>query len=362
MIRTLIPAVILSLFPAAGLCAPVNGGIFAPERLESVLGQDGVTPIPFRAGDGSSALLWTFGDTLLGGWKGPVVTTATLNFNESMDMTSMPCNTMAVSPALSSSNYKSPGFSFYAPGGKVREFIDFRKGENPFVKRMWAAGGAQVGSRVYVYYMDVRTDKTVPGGFVFEGAGLARSEVPEKAEAGLFSFERVDGFNAPGLAVGDSVIRRGKYLYVLGRISRSGDGKLGSLCIMRVKPRHIEDFSRYEFLTSRGRWSRRSRGAFFDDVGGEPSLVFDPFSGVFRIVYMSFAEQAVKAAEFRKFRSFARAPGAETVYHPPEKEGALYYSAKEVFQERDYFSIIYMDPSVYQPVLVDIPRKDILEK
>lgn len=347
---------LLLALPSPGTCKAVNEGVFASERLASVLGQDGVTPVPFTAADGSRAVLWTFGDTILGGWKGPVVTTATLNFGEAADMTAMPCNTMAVTPVLSSSNYRSPGFVFYAPGGRVKEFIDYREGENPFIKRMWAAGGVQAGGRVYVYYMDVRTDKSAPGGFVFNGAGLASSPVPERAEPGLFSFGRVDGFSAPGLAVGDSVISAGKYLYVLGRISRSGDGRLGSLCFMRVKPGDIEDFSRYEFLTPRGRWSRRKRGAFFDDVGGEPSLSFDPFMKVFRVVYMSFAEQAVKVAEFRDFASFAKAPAAYPIYSPPKKEGALYYSAKEIFQERDFIGIIYMDPLIYQPVLLRVPK------
>jgi len=350
-------AFLILLFCASGAyCAPVNEGVFAPERLGSVLGQDGVTPIQIKAGDGSEALLWTFGDTILGGWKGAVVTTATLNFNAAADMTAMPCNTMALSPALSSANYRSPGFVFYAPAGKVREFIDYREGENPFSKRFWAAGGAQLGENIYVYYMDVDIDKAAPGGFVFRGAGLARARRPQKAKPGALSFERVDGFRAEGLAVGDSALARGKYLYVLGRLSKAGDGRLTSLALMRVKPRYVEDFSRYEFLTNKGKWSRKERGAFFDDVAGEPSLSFDPVKKVYRMIYMSFAAQKVMAVEFADFPRFARAPAAVPLYTPPPKAGVLYYSAKEIFSDAGNIYFIYIDPSIYQPLLVRVPR------
>src|SRR4030042_3566656 len=42
-----------------------NLGIFGESRKESVLGQDGCTPIPLDKG-----VMWTFGDTILGSWKG----------------------------------------------------------------------------------------------------------------------------------------------------------------------------------------------------------------------------------------------------------------------------------------------------
>lgn len=348
---------LLLLLASAAYGEPVNEGVFAPERLSSVLGQDGVTPIPIRGADGTAAVLWTFGDTILGGWKGAVVTTATLDFSAVTDMTAMPCNAMALTPALSSSNYRSPGFVFYAPGGTVKEFIGYREGENPFLKRIWAAGGAHLGENIYVYYMDVDIDKTAPGGFVFKGAGLARARLPGKAGPEAFAFERVDGFSAPGLAVGDSALQRGKYLYALGRLSRADDGRLTSLALMRVKPRHVEDFSRYEFLTNRGRWSRKDRGAFFDDVGGEASLAYDTVKKNYRIIYMSFAEQKVKAAEFTDFKSFAKAPAAAPLYAPPAKPGALYYSAKEIFSDAGNIYLIYMDPAIYQPVLVRVPRQ-----
>ncbi len=176
---------LLCVMPGSASGAAVNEGVFAPDRLNHVLGQDGVTPIPVKLLDGSGAYLWTFGDTILGGWKGAVVTTATLDFSAAADMKAMPSNTMALTPVPSSANYRSLDFSFYAPGGKIAEFIGYKPGENPFVNRLWAAGGTQAGGFIYVYFMEVAITTAAPGGFVFKGTGLARAPVPQSALPGL---------------------------------------------------------------------------------------------------------------------------------------------------------------------------------
>lgn len=346
----------LSIFSVRAWAGPVNEGIFGPDRLNHVLGQDGVTPIPIKLRDGTQACLWTFGDTILGGWKGSVVTTATVDFNAAADMNAMPSNTLALTPAPSSANYRNLDFTFYAPDGKIREFIGYREGENPLVKRMWADDGIQLDDLIYVYYMDVELDKNVPGGFSFKGMGLARSALPLKAEPGMLAFKRINAFKAEGVVIGDSVIAVGEYLYLLGRASKMNDGRLTSLTLLRVKPADIESLSRYEYLTQAGEWSGKERGAFFEDVSGEASLVYDAFKKVFRIIYMSFDSQEIKTAEFRDFKAFAKAPEAAPLYKPPAKKDTLYYSAKEIFSDRNYFHLIYIDPSIYQPILVKIER------
>lgn len=345
----------LSLAAANAQAEPVNEGIFGPDRLRSVLGQDGVTPIPVKLRDGTEFFLWTFGDTILGGWKGPVVTTATVDFNSAADMKAMPSNTLALTPVPSSANYRDLGFTFYAPEGHVREFIACREGESPLVKRLWADDGIQLGDTLYVYYMDVELDKNVPGGFSFKGTGLASSPLPRRAELKMPAFKRLS-FRAEGLVIGDSVIAEGKYLYVLGRGSKANDGRLTSLTLLRVKPAGIEKLSSYEYLTAEGEWSGKERGLFFEDVSGEASLVSDAFKKVYRITYMSFNSQAIMTAEFAEFAEFAKAPKAAPLYKPPPKKDALYYSAKEVFSDAENVYLIYMDPSIYQPILVRAPR------
>ncbi len=347
---------LLCLIPAAAGAAPVNEGVFGPDRLRSVLGQDGVTPIPVKARDGSEFFLWTFGDTILGGWKGPVVTTATVDFNSAADMKAMPSNTLAMTPVPSSANYRDLGFSFYAPLGSIREFIPCREGENPLVKRLWANDGIQLGGTIYVYYMDVELDKNVPGGFSFKGTGLSKIPVPAKAGLKLPAFKRLHGFWAEGAVIGDSVIAAGEYLYLLGRASRANDGRLTSLTLLRVRPADIEKLPRYEYLAPGGGWGGTAPGYFFDDVSGEASLVYDAFRKVFRITYMSFNSQEIMTAEFAEFAEFAKAPKAAPLYRPPAKKDALFYSAKELFSDAETVYLIYIDPSIYQPILVKVPR------
>ncbi|MCX5786265.1 MAG: DUF4185 domain-containing protein [Elusimicrobia bacterium] len=330
----------------------VNEGIFAPSRLDFVLGQDGVTPIPVIFKDGEKKYLWTFGDTMLGAWKGPVVTTATLNFAGAADTEAMPCNTLALSAVPAETNYKELRFKFYTESSTVSEFIKYNKNENPFINRLWADSGIQTDSGVYVFYMDVEIAKENAAGFKFKGTGLAKAKTPEKADILEFNFERVGKFYAKDILLGDSVVKKGGYVYILGRIAKKADGSLNALCAARVEPARIEDFSAYEFLSRKGRWQKKEKGAFFDDVSGEASLVYDEGVELFRIVYMSGRTQDIRLVEFGTFNALARKPSVKSVYKPEPKKDIFYYSAKEIFHSKETVRIIYIDPSIYQPILV----------
>jgi len=353
-IKSIYLPVLLFTVIAAGAAfgETVNEGIFAPSRLTSVLGQDGVTPIPVVFKDGEKKYLWTFGDTLLGTWKGPVVTTATLNFTGAADMASMPCNTLALSDAPTETNYKDLLFKFYMGSSTASEFIKYDQTENPFKNRLWADNGIQTAGGVYVFYMDVELTKENAIGFKFNGTGLAKAEVPENAEIAKFNFERVKGFYAKDLLLGDGVAEADGYIYILGRIAKKGDGSLNALCAARVKPELIEDFSAYEFLSQEGTWQKKEKGAFFDDISGEASLVYDSGANLFRIVYLSGITQEIKLVEFSTFKEFAQGPDTKSVYKPEPKKDILYYSAKEIFHSKDTVYLIYIDPSIYQPILV----------
>lgn len=58
-----------------------------------------------------------------------------------------------------------------------------------------------------------------------------------------FSFKRVDEFYAKDILIGDSVIKKGRWIYILGIVSQNNDEKLNSIFISRVKPNNIKDFS-----------------------------------------------------------------------------------------------------------------------
>lgn len=338
-----------------GLRSAENLGIFAKSRMDSVLGQDGVTPAPVTFKNGEKRFLWTFGDTILGEWKGEVSADATLNFNEMTDMTAMPPNSLAISSVPDGENYEDMLFQYYKEKGEVSQFIKYSEDENPFKLRLWADDGIQIKNNLYVYYMVIKP----LGGMDFEiiGTGLAKSEIPETPSIEKFNFKRKTDFLLPGIIAGDSVIKKGKYLYILSRTAKDGKRYTwGS--IARVKPEHIENPEKYRYLSKKGKWTKENRGKFIGDIRGEASLAWDEKPGKFRIIYMSAEEQKIKAVVFEKFKELSKA-GPKTLYSPAPKKGVLYYSAKEIFETENHVYAIYINPSIYQPILVRIEKAEL---
>jgi len=354
--KPLLLAAIVAAPAAAG--DPENLGVFAPSRLEAVLGQDGVTPIPVKTPDGRELIFWTFGDTILGDWKGPVVTTATVNFNDAADMKAMPPNTAAWTAMPSSAAPLSAlKFNFFMKDGRVSQPVPYLDGENPFVKRLWAAGGAQVKRSLYVYFMDIDLEREKgPMAFRPLGTGLAKARIDGDFPPADIVFERVNGFSLPGFIAGDGVVERKGYLYLASRAARADDADFNALCFLRVKKNRVEDASAYQRLLPSGKWGRGEPALFFDDMGGEVSLTWDPSRKEYTVFYMSSREQSVKMMTFRDFTDLPRAAEAKKVYTPPAKPGQLFYSAKEIWRDDKRVHVIYMDPSVYQPVLVSFER------
>ncbi|MDT8286291.1 MAG: hypothetical protein RQ748_04190 [Elusimicrobiales bacterium] len=347
-----------ALLAAPASAEPENFGVFAPSRLETVLGQDGVTPIPVTTPDGRRFLFWTFGDTILGDWKGPVVTTATVNFSDAADMKAMPPNTAAWTVVPSSAaSLAALEFNFFMKDGKVSQPIPYLDGEDPFVKRLWAAGGAQVKKDLYVYFMDIDLEREKgPMAFRPLGTGLAKTRIGKDFPPDDIVFERVKGFSLPGFIAGDGVVDRGRYLYLAARAARAGDANFDALCFLRVKKSRIEKASAYQRLLPSGKWGEGEPALFFDDMGGEVSLTWDPAREEYTVFYMSSREQAVKMMTFADFARLPRGAAAKTVYIPPAKPGHLFYSAKEIWRDEERVHVVYMDPSVYQPVLVSFGR------
>lgn len=349
----------LALFaPLVLSCAgtPESLGTFGETRLKAVLGQDGVSPIPFD----DSLTLWTFGDTILGKWKGEVSASAT--FSERADASAMISNSLAFTPALSSRNIRTLPFSFYREGGQVAQFIKLKPGERQERDRLWAVDGLRTGSRVYVYYLRIRiTDPGKPFGFRMEGVGLARWSVPaawSPGEAVLFN-RLPDLFPGPSPAFGACVFERDGMIYTVGQFVDANG--ISRIKLARAPLEGIEDRRAYEFLAGDGAWTddmKRASG-FLEGVAGECSISYNDSSGKYLILYCRVGTGEIVLVEFADFNELASAR-ARVVYTPPplpadrKAPGAWYYSGKEIYAEgRDLFAI-YMHPLEYQPRLVRV--------
>ncbi len=331
-------------------------GLFGESRLKSVLGQDGVSPIPFD----DSLTMWTFGDTILGKWKGEVSAPAT--FSERADVSAMISNSLAFTPALTAGNIRTLHFTFHRENGRIAQFLKLRQGERPERDRLWAVDGLRTGDRVYVYYLRIRiTDPGKPFGFRMAGVGLARWSVPVAWSPGKpVNFTRLpDVFPGASPAFGACVVERVGMVYTVGQfIDTRG---ISRIKIARAPAEGIEDRRAYTFLAGDGSWTESIEEAhgFLEGVAGECSLSYNESTGGYILLYCRMGTGEIVLVQFKDFTELPSARG-RTVFAPPALPSAggdrhaWYYSGKEIFSEgRDLYAI-YIHPVEYQPHLIKI--------
>lgn len=330
-------------------------GLFAPSRLHYVLGQDGVAPIPF---DGQ-LVMWSFGDTILGEWKGGVSALAT--FSERTIVKAMPPNSLGFSGPLTKESIKDPGFEYYQENGKVVPFIRTVCGEDPAKVRLWALDGIRLDRSVYVYYVKIRIDEPgKPLAITPQGTGLARWDVPEGWHKGMkVDFKRMDGlFSANEPVFGGCVIEKDGFLYVTGQQTKK-DFKSYAF-IARVPREHIGRRSEYRFFSMEKTWDADVSKAMplFGDLAGECTISYNEARKSFIIVYCRLGKGEIALTEFRDFDALSESPGKTVFILPPLPEkrdqAVFYYSAKEVYADGNDLFVIYIDPMEYQPYLVRI--------
>ncbi len=330
-------------------------GVFGESRLEEVLGQDGVTPVPFS----ENLTLWTFGDTMLGTWKGEVSSSAT--FTEKTAISSFLSNSLAFTPAPNPQNIENLPFTFYKKNGKVAPFIEYLRSEDPSRVRLWAVDGVRMGNTVYVYYL--RITITEPGKFLafrVSGIGLTRWDIPEGWRPGMgVRFVRLpDLFPGNYPAFGSCVIRRGGYCITVGHC-RAPDGST-PVKFARVAAERISDRAGYEFLQEDGGWGRdiNRAGSFLGDVIGECSLSYNEAIGRYILIYCRQWTGEIIMVRFGDFSDLRHAK-KEVVYRPPviraaDGAPALYYSGKEIYSWGKTLFAVYINPLEYQPYLLEI--------
>ncbi len=339
-----------------------NLGIFGTSRKKSVIGQDGCTPI--QVGD---TMMWTFGDTIIGTWKGDLTVNAT--FEDSAVMKGMLSNTIAFTNIPDESTIQGLDFEFYHEKGSVAQFIKHLPGEDPSIWRFWAIDGIEIDGTVYVYYILVLIDKNLSkkenAGLPIrvKGVGIAEWKVPEKWHPGdPMAFRRTAKIFFEGEPVfGDAVIRRENHLFLIGH-GPASKNKVPAF-MARVPISSLKKRSGYEFLDAEGRWTPKIKSAapIVDDVMGEPSLSYNEFMNEYLIIYCSLDGRI----KFVSFNDFALIKNKRTavIYMPPSlpsipaRPNLFYYSGKEIFSTGKALFAIYINPAIYQPMLLRIPYK-----
>lgn len=329
-------------------------GVFGESRNRDVLGQDGVTPIPFN----DRITMWTFGDTILGSWKEAVSVYAT--FEERINQEEMISNSLAFTPRITAENITRLDFTFYKRNGRVVQFIDYKGGENPKFDRLWALDGIRLGNALYVFYLRIRVIKPGdPFGFALRAVGLARWNIQPEWEVGdAVAFVRLpDLFPREHPAFGAAVIERDGYLYTVGQYTNAREGS--PIKVARVPVENIERAEQYAFLSRDGMWIRNVADAapFLGDVMGECSLSYNRYLRRYVIVYCQVLTGKIIMVSFREFAELSRAVKRVLFTMPAltiKGREAWYYSGKEIFARGNMLYAIVINPAEYQPALLKI--------
>ncbi len=333
-----------------------NLGTFAPSRHKYVLGQDGVTPIPFS----DDLTLWTFGDTILGEWKKHVPPQAP--FAKRVKIRTMISNTLGYTPTIRPDTIESLNFSFLSDKGTAIQVIKHQKHEDPLKIRHWAFDGIRIKNKLYIYYVTIRIkNPTKALNFSVESSGLARWDIPAGWKPGnQVDFKRLGPlFKGNPPAFGATTVAHEGYLYLLGQYTTKD--KKSPVKVGRVPLEKMEDAQSYRFLTRRGRWIKDYRQAdgFIDEIAGECSITYSRYRKRFRIIYCQILSGKLMKVEFNDFTKLGKA-ARECIYVPPAvtvKDPAhapWYYSGKEIAQFGNSIYIIYIHPVEYQPYLVEV--------
>ncbi len=341
-----------------------NLGIFGVSRKNSVIGQDGCTPIRI-----DNVMMWTFGDTIVGTWKGDLSVNDT--FENTAVMKSMLSNSLAFTSIPDDSTITNLEFLFYKENGVVAQFIKPFPGENPSVWRFWAIDGIQIDSTIYVYYILVLIDKNLankePGGLPIRvfGVGIAEWNKPKSWKPGnpVFFRRTVKLFNEGEPLFGDSVIRRGDYLYLIGH-GPSSQNRVPAY-VSRVSPSLLRNRKSYEYLAADGKWTKNIKNAMpiMEDVMGEPSLSYNEYMNEYIILYCSL-DGRIKTIAFDDFNRINDKKTA-VIFNPPSlpsistRPHLFYYSGKEIFSTATALYAIYINPAIYQPILLRIPYRSL---
>lgn len=212
------------------------GPLFTTNSVE-MIGQDGAYSVPINNED----TFWGFGDTLIG----QINETGRRVVKRMPSNTGLICRTKDAARGLGDFSY------FVGKDGQLRQLILFEGNEKPESNRIWGMAVCSLNEKFYWYYFRVRLleNSCWPYKFEVEGSGLALADVPD------FKFQRLSAAgstlfwpaNGPCFGVAVFVDKRSEIVYVYGTQRR---GKRQMCFIARVASKGIENFEKYEYLSS----------------------------------------------------------------------------------------------------------------
>jgi hypothetical protein len=345
--------IVLILVILLSSCKPEveNLGFFAQNREKYIAGLDGFSNIETKSG----RVIWTFGDTILGEWKNPP--TADDTFENSAVMEKMIPNSIAVTESLNESSISDLKFNFYSLNKSPSEFIK----ENISTRniRIWPLDGIELEGKIYIFYVKIKLTAEKNNPFKILSNSLAEIKIEfSDNKISKIASKTIKELNFPGIiSMGDSVLKKDLYIYIAGRkLNQAG---LPCVYFARAEYKNFINSDKYEYLSQDGNWSENfsNAGTFFSPVAGEFSISYNEYLKSYVVIYMGL-DGILKSAVFSDFSKI----GPDKNIYSPQKLPVIdkrpfmfYYSGKEIYHSEKFTYAVFINPAVYQPVLLKIP-------
>jgi hypothetical protein len=241
----------------------------------NMIGQDGAYSVPL---DDSSSL-WLFGDTFVGTFD----ETGKRLVDRMPNNTGLICYDRDISKGIKNYTYITD------EKGALRQLIPLSAEEEGENFHIWGMDACVIGKDIYWYYVLVKilADGTWPYKFDIAGSGLAKSDRSTLRFERIFHLSATHDTESPHVCYGVTAlpVEEEGYLYVYGSYTK---GYRHRCHVSRVRPDDIEDFSRYEFLSSPApKWTADPKQAIniMEGMPTEMSVSFNRHLGAYLAVH-----------------------------------------------------------------------------
>jgi hypothetical protein len=269
----------------------IDLGVQFKNNNKRMVGQDG--GFSFKLNE--SETFWFFGDTFIGErtpgeslWYPEGKPVGPRDMSGVGKIEKMINNTGLISSGKCSDNGIEDFQYITDKNGEIKPLIELFRDEDHDEIRVWCLHGISLDSKVYLYFIKVRTieEGVFPVNFEVLGSGLA------KGDSKNWYFQRIIfndsdliwGAEDPKFASAILYNKENNYLYLYGVVQQNF---VQNCYLARVAPGKIESFREYEYYIGDGKWSKKLDNAVtvFSGMPNELSVSYNHYLESFLAVH-----------------------------------------------------------------------------
>ncbi len=259
-------------------------GIQFTANKHKMVGQDGAYSIPLNG-----ETLWFFGDTLIGTrdtnkslWYLDERAVGAADMSGKGNIESMINNTGLLLRDKTGRNGLTDFEYILNESGKLKNLIPLLPGEDHDEIRIWCQHGVALGKIIYLSFIKVRMleepNGVLPVEFEILGSGFAKGSKKDWEFERLLKRGSDLWWSKEEPRFASAIYKENDWLYCYGVIQ--DENKIQQCYMARVKTKQVEDYAKFEYLSSeKPEWDKNIKNAIpvFDGMPNELSVSYNHF-------------------------------------------------------------------------------------